>query len=1216
MSKTTGNGTTDDADGTLQIILRRDGVSSGGAHPPPSIHGRWGCTIVRISAVSGAYDSLVVASVVRDSPADHAGLARGDAVVGMFGGPLGPTLQLFRILMIADCVEISVRRTPSGAGAEAEEDFLTITVPAPSPARAPPAPASPLSVVPAPPVLRPVVRAVSIAERLEVTPDGAEDTPASSGPSPPAAPPHPLPRQVSVLGTAAPLPPMSPALAARSGSAAVSPMGVSPMDDLCAAVTMDDLYFAPAVPVPVPVPAPVDTAAMDVLCAAVTVAAASSGPALAPVPETDGQNELDWAPSPESVPLDTEKEDYDINIAKLVSMEAERRPKWVPMLYFGVHTCESNNARPFQKVMLSVLHHIFCLRSKYESKQDGFLLDTDWSSYTTEEQHAISHIVVACTEPDSGGVFNFTAAALTKHTIMLLIEILDRNKFPKSFNLWRRKHNRYTEQHDSALLQIEFPTGEDAMKRAADLLQNTDCEGVVDAWNEFDIRKVNFDVIPGFSDFLLWAQKTPELNSDRNTLPEPVLSALTPAPVEATTLITPTEADGQINGPADRTAPRDGAPAGNMTEAAQKNEAAAKGTTAYGAGQAPTGVTGPLPVLVKSERMDENALSSAAASDVLAATAETASPAVAACSEEAETASVASASTIMTTTTTTTMTKATAPQESKKRKAPTSISASGASLSEVLKKAKNDPDAPKRAKSPYLFFFASRRLEIMKVIPNISSCNLSRQIVKEFEVLPSAQKNKWKEKAVKDRLRYKNEMKTYVPPPDNIHIPRRPKTAYMWFCFHEKHKLKKYYPHLTYPQLSNRVVLEYQKLCVMEKKKYENMAEIDSKRYEKDMATYRTKSGRAGDEAAAAKSAPAVPVQNPKSTSSAGGEAMPGAPPAPQNASVSVTEDWRNMLELLRTLIRNNSPRPGSAALKSIVGGALRQTNLARFPNREALKDFLAHAIKTGAVIESGQGCNKLLSLPEDNRTGTALYSASILVSPISPIPLETLSPKAREMYSVLPFVLFALSIHCPKEQEEKFPGGAYVHKSAKWVLLMFRTLHAAQQAFVCKPWLRQSGILVDARNVECAPPPPPPLPQMKGVQNQFFHSDNMGGNGSNYDGWRPGAMYREGVPNPDFTISSRGDYVDRGGRENYPLPIYSDGGSYGNGIGNWNGNGNANTNVNANMNGNENGGFYGDYIAYSDHGRFAAHPQDYPRDYPSDYQRDPRDYRGQEGRY
>lgn len=123
------------------------------------------------------------------------------------------------------------------------------------------------------------------------------------------------------------------------------------------------------------------------------------------------------------------------------------------------------------------------------------------------------------------------------------------------------------------------------------------------------------------------------------------------------------------------------------------------------------------------------------------------------------------------------------------------------------------------------------------------------------------------------------------------------------------------------------------------------------------------------------------------------------------------------------------------------------------------MKEFLAKAVETGIVIESGEGAFKTFRLPSGEKDGG--FRPPIALSETAPITVQDIPLRALEMIPSLPFVLFAPWALCPKE--DKFPAKAFVQSSGKWAVLMFHTLTTAQRAVAEKPWLR-SGTLVDWR--------------------------------------------------------------------------------------------------------------------------------------------------------
>lgn len=186
--------------------------------------------------------------------------------------------------------------------------------------------------------------------------------------------------------------------------------------------------------------------------------------------------------------------------------------------------------------------------------------------------------------------------------------------------------------------------------------------------------------------------------------------------------------------------------------------------------------------------------------------------------------------------------------------------------------------------------------------------------------------------------------------------------------------------------------------------------------------------------------------------------------------ALTIIKERTDDAELLRTIVREAPQAPTYAgslaeghhvARKSHVGNTLRQMNSARFPDRQAVKDFLARAVETGIVIESGEGAFKTFRLPSDEQAGA--FRPPFGLSESAPVAAQDLPLRAQEMIITLPFILFAPWELCPKE--DQFPAKTFVQSSGKWAVLMFPTLTTAQHAVAEKPWLR-SGTLVDWRRV------------------------------------------------------------------------------------------------------------------------------------------------------
>ena len=83
--------------------------------------------------------------------------------------------------------------------------------------------------------------------------------------------------------------------------------------------------------------------------------------------------------------------------------------------------------------------------------------------------------------------------------------------------------------------------------------------------------------------------------------------------------------------------------------------------------------------------------------------------------------------------------------------------------SNSLKKVK-DPNAPKRAKTSYIFFCIKKREEIMKKFPDLTAKEIIKELGNAWRDLSDEKKSTYIKMSEKDKERYEREMKNYVPP--------------------------------------------------------------------------------------------------------------------------------------------------------------------------------------------------------------------------------------------------------------------------------------------------------------------------------------------------------------------------------------------------------------------------------------------------------------------
>jgi hypothetical protein len=148
-----------------------------------------------------------------------------------------------------------------------------------------------------------------------------------------------------------------------------------------------------------------------------------------------------------------------------------------------------------------------------------------------------------------------------------------------------------------------------------------------------------------------------------------------------------------------------------------------------------------------------------------------------------------------------------------------------------------DPDKPKRGKSAFLFFCEENRKKIKKKHPEMSVKEIVSKLGIDWQTLKdtsSDEIDRYEQMSIKDRNRYKNEMRTYIPILSRkIDIKkstkkpskRRSKRTQDEIMFDNFLKSKKTRAKKSHPELDSKGIIEYikskwEKLPDEKKKKY------------------------------------------------------------------------------------------------------------------------------------------------------------------------------------------------------------------------------------------------------------------------------------------------------------------------------------------------------------------------------------------------------------
>ncbi len=171
-------------------------------------------------------------------------------------------------------------------------------------------------------------------------------------------------------------------------------------------------------------------------------------------------------------------------------------------------------------------------------------------------------------------------------------------------------------------------------------------------------------------------------------------------------------------------------------------------------------------------------------------------------------------------------------------------------------RAKKAKDAPKNAKSAYMFFCADKRAEVKEQNPELGAKEITTKLGALWKEIKDNEEvvEKYNQLAAADKDRYKEDMANYVPseevdtekpekkkrakkPKD---APKNAKSAYMFFCADKRAEVKEQNPELTPKEITTKLGAMWKEIKDNEEEveKYNQLAVTDKDRYKEEMANY------------------------------------------------------------------------------------------------------------------------------------------------------------------------------------------------------------------------------------------------------------------------------------------------------------------------------------------------------------------------------------------
>lgn len=163
------------------------------------------------------------------------------------------------------------------------------------------------------------------------------------------------------------------------------------------------------------------------------------------------------------------------------------------------------------------------------------------------------------------------------------------------------------------------------------------------------------------------------------------------------------------------------------------------------------------------------------------------------------------------------------------------------------RKAKKDPNAPKRHRSGYILFCTEERANVKKKYPDLSAKDLTVKLGELWRGLSEEKKKKFNLKSEEDKKRYEAEMEDYTPP-EGTEAPQRkakkepkygnikhPLSGYMFFCKSQREAVKKDQPDLNNKDVTKELAARWKVLSEKQKEPYLKQAEVDRQRFDNEV---------------------------------------------------------------------------------------------------------------------------------------------------------------------------------------------------------------------------------------------------------------------------------------------------------------------------------------------------------------------------------------------
>lgn len=159
-------------------------------------------------------------------------------------------------------------------------------------------------------------------------------------------------------------------------------------------------------------------------------------------------------------------------------------------------------------------------------------------------------------------------------------------------------------------------------------------------------------------------------------------------------------------------------------------------------------------------------------------------------------------------------------------------------------KRKKDPNAPKKPKPAYIFFCMENRPKLKEENPELKTTQLTSELGAMWKKISDKEKQRFQAMAEEDKVRFETESKSYEPTETDDKpagkkkkdpsAPKKPRSAYIFFCEDMRETVKKENPDLSGKDILRELGARWKTLTAEDKEQYEEQNKKDKVRYENE----------------------------------------------------------------------------------------------------------------------------------------------------------------------------------------------------------------------------------------------------------------------------------------------------------------------------------------------------------------------------------------------